>query len=102
MKVIKPKQYYYSNTLVDCNLLDIRVTDNLKDCANLSLTFYTIVNNFERQVYNYALKLDGADYETYNTTTPNGNNFVIDYLKRKANIEVIGEYIKPKKETKNV
>jgi len=100
MKVIKVKQYYYSNELVDCNLLELRLNDNLKDCANISLTFYTLVNNFEKQVYSYVLKLDGIDYLDYNIITPDGNQFVFDYLKRKANIEIIGDYIKPKKQTK--
>lgn len=96
MKLIKPKKYYYSNELVDCNILDIRINDNLKNCLNIFLVFYILQNNFEKQVYSYVLKLDGADYVEYNTITPNGNDFILKYLKVKANIEVISEYIKTK------
>jgi hypothetical protein len=96
MKLIKPKQYYYSNELVDCNILDIKLNDSLKDFLNISLTFYFLKNDFAKQVYSYVLKLDGSDYVEYNTITPNGNDFIIKYLKVKANIEVISEYIKTK------
>lgn len=94
MKLIKPKKYYLNNQLVDCNLLDIRISDNLKDSANISLTFYVLENDFAKQVYTYVIKLGGADYLEYNTTTPNGNQFILDYLFTKENIEVLNDYIK--------
>jgi len=100
MKVIEPKQYYYSNELIDCNLLDLYVSDNLKGSANIHLTFYTLVNDFAKQVYSYSVKLDGADYLEYNTITLNGNDFIIDYVNKKANIKIIGEYVKPVKQFK--
>lgn len=95
MKLIKAKQYYHNNKLVDCTLLDIGLSDNLKDSATLLLNFYTLTNNFIKQVYSYVIKLDGYDYIEYNTTTPNGNQFILDYLFTKENIEVLNDYIKP-------